>query len=229
MKRFNNFHLSRDFDREAIIIVEGKDDIFLIGKLLERMGASPERFGIAEIDGYPNFQPFLKMLTLGSSFTTGRVKSVAVILDADENFGGRRKEVCEVFRQFGWDLSEDSRATINRSATDQVNIYLFLYPDNRSSGDLESLLLGTLESDPVKDSAQQHIGGSFAVAQTRGESLKGSITKRVAQAYLAGRAKDLCNGAGMAAARAVAFDLDSAALQPLCRFLRDMHDELAVT
>ena len=107
------------------ILVEGASDVSFITHYCKYLGFMPDSsFMIIDMKGKGGLAK--NMLSLEPELKKG--DKVAVILDADENVQQRRKEAKAI-------LGDE--------------IPLFLMPDDRSAGELETLLLSTIDEDII--------------------------------------------------------------------------------
>lgn len=203
-------------NRERVIFVEGKDDAQFLSAMLTEIQADPQRVGIVEVEGKPNFHSRLKVFLKSSYVTQGVVKTISIICDADADPKKAEEEVNKIITSLGHPAVQIG--TYVTTATG-IRIGLFTMPNPTMAGDLEKLCLDTVEGHDLERKAEEFIVSAEALARQDGKELTGSRHKRKAQVFLSGFAGDLIRGAGRGYAIGC-FKTDHDALEPLRNFLR---------
>ena len=123
-----------------VILVEGFDDEKLIRKLLP----SGLQKNIIQLGGYTYLATRLESIKLNTKSFQTDINSLLIIIDADDNFGNRKKNVVDLLNRNGLILSTTYKlGTIEW--LNGINVGVFILPDNRNSGSLERLLLESVE------------------------------------------------------------------------------------
>ena len=115
------------------LLVEGRSDVALVKAICRQMGVSTEELQIIDMEGKGGLAK--NLAALEPEQTKGA--KVAVILDADENARKRRDETMPLLAD--------------------KNIPLFLLPDDVSSGELETLMLSTVDEHVVLNCFDEYI------------------------------------------------------------------------
>lgn len=202
-------------DLPCIIFVEGQDDAYFLSSLLEEIGAKPTEVGIVGVDGKENFSSHLRGFLKSPNFTQGKVKSVAIICDADSCPLKAEASIAAIFKAAGQPVIKLGTYVTNATG---VQIGLFTMPNTSSSGDLEKLCLDTVEGSPLEQKAEAFIAAAESDAAASGTNLNGSRHKRKAHVFLAGQPGELVRGAGRGYSLGL-FPRDHHSLNPLRAFL----------
>lgn len=159
-----------------IIYVEGKDDAYFIDRLLNEIGASPSDIGIVFIEGDGALEKELGLLVKSASYVQRTTNALAFMLDADASVENRLKSVSSTFQSRG----------LPRVGHDEVvhydgerNLGLYLFPSAGVPGELEDLLLSTVEEDDRLHTVRQaleEVEGNHGALNKR--------SKRIARMYI---------------------------------------------
>lgn len=198
-------------NRSRIILVEGPDDAYFLESVLLEIGADPESISICIARGKDRMEVTLGSILKSSDFTQERIKGYAIIMDADDSAQNSTLELHKVLTRLG-EPNPPAGGFTNRQDGRKLGLYLF--PDNSTAGDLETLCLSTIQSSPLKTHAE-----TFANTAPGGQA--DHLRKRQNQAYLSVASNPMCAGAGWASTRGV-YDLKSATLDNLKAFLRTL-------
>lgn len=197
-------------NREKVIFVEGADDAHFLDILLDQLGASPENTGVVTVNGKGNFPSQLKLFAKSPAFTTGKIKRVCIIRDADDSVDGAVSATRSAFfNAFG--ISPNHGEFTSK---DNVDFGFFIMPNSLENGDLEKLCLSTVIGNELESRAADFLNSLEAEPVDQ-------YYKRKAQVYLAGHVGELCRGAGLGFKRGH-FDDTSPNLDELKEFLRDL-------
>lgn len=203
---------------QSVIFVEGPDDAHFLSRVLADLGADQEVIGIVDVEGKANFVPRLRTFLKSPAFTQGRVRTVVIICDGDENPNKIYEEIASALQAAG-----QPRIVLGEYVTshDGVQFGIFTLPNINESGDLEKLCLATVVTDPLAVQACAFIDTALSAAQKAGRPLRGSSHKRQAQVYLAGVAAELPRGVGRGYALGY-FPDGHEAFTPLRQFLGEL-------
>lgn len=146
--------------------VEGADDAHAIKHLLRQHGCLCPIKGVDHngewSENAPKIVPvgddisLLKGVSPAVSFGTGR--SVAFVLDADQEASNRWSDVCNRIADIGLSTPSQipSDGYVDTSTTYRTRVGVWLMPDNRSPGALEAFLKELVNSnDPLLQVAEQ--------------------------------------------------------------------------
>jgi hypothetical protein len=199
----------KDRIRNKVLVVEGPDDAYFFDSILQSLGIDPEGVGIVILGGIGNLKSNLANLKKSRPFVEGRISRVAVVRDADYDRAASLADLEDAIRGNGFPhgaLGQFAEFEAGKS------IGCYMLPPDDGTGNLESLLLATVEGDL----RVQWSGELFA----RVEAQFGELDrrhKRLMQLFLACRPED-CRGPGRAF-HLGAFPRDSGALAGLKGFL----------
>lgn len=124
-------------EQETQLLVEGRDTDVFINALLQHLsliGVQVHNFG-----GVEQLSRFLKTFIASPGFHQ-IVKSLGIIRDAEKSTGSARQSVHDILRQVNLPLPD-------QKGTPQTSVYIF--PDNKNSGMLETLCLTSVQNDPA--------------------------------------------------------------------------------
>lgn len=202
-------------DRPCIVFVEGQDDAFFLSTLLKELNADPALVGIVDVEGKENFESHIKGFLKSPNFTQGKVKSIAIICDADSSPRKAEESIAAIFLGAGQPAITLGTYVMNAAG---VRIGLFTMPNISSPGDLEKLCLDTVAGTTLEKKAEAYIAAAENDAVASGFTLNGSRHKRKAQVFLAGKPGDPVRGAGRGFSLGH-FSNNHASLEPLRKFL----------
>ena len=207
------------FGRESLILVEGNDDAFFISALLRYLGIEANHVGITPFRGTPQLEITIRTIAKHPSVTAGLIKNIGIIVDADKSCESASKAINDSLAKIGWNIPDLGKVVDSGKG---CRIGSFVIPNCSNQGDLESLLLGTASQCTLLPVADGFIQAARQKANSEGLSLRGSVSKRIAQVYIAGKSIELKRGAGLAAHDGGIFDLNSPDLDLLKDFLRSL-------
>lgn len=200
--------------RPLQLLVEGKDAVNAFGAM-QRRSRLPA-VDIRNFGGVNGFPDSTSLRALAQSPGFGGATCLGVVRDAeDQPVADAARSVCGALKRAGLpfpDVPGRWKDGVHEGRAFRTGV--FLLPDNRNPGMLETLLLRTLEGTAVK----RCIAEFFACAEVPEGQLRHD--KRRAIAYLSTRDRPH-QSVGVAAWQG-AWDLNHPALQPLRRFLTDM-------
>lgn len=131
------------FESDRIILVEGMDDALFFEAVLVELEIAAKDVEVHHVQGYPNFEDYLKALAKAPVVTSGQLIKLCVIVDADGDAVIREEDIQQKLRAAGF--SAPSAGAFQKSTGPEVG--LFVLPDNSSPGELEDLFLEALKSD----------------------------------------------------------------------------------
>ena len=175
-----------------------------------------EKKGIGDIHihssgGNKQFKYEFKAIKL-SNFE--QLKSVAVIHDADNDVKASFQRICSILKQNNVEHPQKPSSFIANSETQKIGI--FIIPDGKNPGNLESLCLSTVKSETIQciDSFMD------CIRKTKDYTDPKNIHKARCQAFLSTMKKDTPS-LGRAAQRGY-WDFDSKKFEPLINFLKQL-------
>jgi hypothetical protein len=130
------------------LLVEGKDDLFVISNLLESHQV-PETFKIIDKEGYTNI-----LDSLDVELDRSGLKRLGIIIDADNDVGSRWQSISDILSNLGYlsipSVPDQNGTIILQEKRPKVGIWLM--PDNQLPGMLEdfvSFLVPDKTNDPL--------------------------------------------------------------------------------
>ncbi|MGI6395571.1 MAG: DUF3226 domain-containing protein [bacterium] len=177
----------------TLVLVEGKDEVNFLSKLLENLGFKAQVEDICGKDLFPTENGFAAIKQL-EGFEN--VKSLAVIRDAD--YG--ENAVKRAFQSVKTVLERNGVASPSAPGefieNDGLKIGIYIMPDCENEGMLEDLCLKSVENDSVFKCANQFLDCVNASVH-KNEKPK-NLSKAKAQTFLAGK-KEVANATGVGA------------------------------
>lgn len=134
-----------------VILVEGRDDYLLVEKL-----ATDNKPNIIDMKGYSNLSKKLGDIAISTKQFQDNITHLLIIVDADDDFTGRRQEVLSKLNEVGISLS----STYPLGAIEDVNgikVGIYILPDNNNIGSLETLLLYSVKHSNILQCADNMI------------------------------------------------------------------------
>jgi len=125
------------------LFVEGRDAEAFFYPFLENMQVSGIQ--IQNYGGITELGPFLKQFVLGPQYKQLPVSSIGIIRDAEQNPRDAFKSVCSALEKAG--LSIPRAPLVPTKKRPKVCVYIL--PDEKSSGMIETLLLRAVSGDPA--------------------------------------------------------------------------------
>lgn len=196
---------------DKIILVEGKDEIGFFTALCSKEELCS--YQIIEVGGVDKFKDELPAIINDRNFDD--VTSLAIIRDADSSLKAALQSIKAILERNGLS-APDKHSSIK--INDNRKIGLFIMPGNRDEGMLESLVLDSVSSNPVKIQADQYIQQLKDTLPP--EEFPRNEHKARLHAYLSGM-KKFVPSLGVATQKGY-FDLDSEHFDELKKFLKDL-------
>ena len=138
-----NTHSKTTYDG-IVVIVEGEVD----KKLIEDLVPNRITLNIVPMSGYTYLEAKLDDIKNGTKNFLARITHLLIIVDADDDFLARKKDVFNILNTTGIGLSSNYElGTLEQINSIQVGV--FILPDNQSTGSLETLLLQSVKHDEV--------------------------------------------------------------------------------
>ena len=124
------------------LLVEGKDALNLFTAMLKNLEIPSIQ--VQDFGGINELNPFLQAFSKSSGFKKN-VTSVGIIRDAETDFSAAFQSVCSALDNSNLPIPQNP---IERTAT-QPQISIFILPDNKSAGMLETVCLNSVINDPA--------------------------------------------------------------------------------
>ena len=196
--------------KNKLLIVEGKDEINFFETLLDKKKI--QDIQVIESEGKDSFKKFLPELKKLSNFNT--VISLAVIQDADNDPKARFDSICSTLKNC--DLNPPHKiASFNTAFHPKIGV--FIIPDGKSKGMLESLCLSIVKSE--EKNTMECIYEFMDCIKSINKEPKNTEKARL-QAFLSAMPEDT-RSIGIAAQKGY-WDFESDKLKPLLDFLKQI-------
>ena len=195
-----------DVRQETLLLVEGLDDARFFDAFLRYTGKSG--YQIASANGRGNFRTFLRE-TLRGSPNFRRLRSIAVIRDADESAASAFQSVQDAIDRAGFPAPPQAFSSA-QSGTLKVSVAIL--PDGQQPGALEDLCLRSVAQHPAIHCVDEYL----SCLEASGISTEQSGKSRLHAFLSAGADPGLRIGE---AADAGVWDWDSDAFRQLGEFL----------
>ena len=195
---------------KKLLIVEGKDEEAFFKVFLKRNEIC--QIQVISSGGKDRFRKDFPAIKVTPGFD--EVTSLAVIHDADTDAQGKFQSICSILSNNGLNIPQKVSSFISGSP----KIGIFIIPDGKNKGKLESLCLSTVESENIMkciDSFMDCIKKS-QLKEGKYKSPK-DIHKARCRAFLAAMEKDT-RSLGEATEKGY-WNLDSEKLKPFTGFL----------
>lgn len=198
-------------DSALLVLGEGTHEALFFSRLLEHMGILTVQAG--DYGGAQNLRASLHAIKTTPGYRG--LRALALTRDADDDPRGGFVAVRDALKDEGFPVPSGPACF----TPDRPSLGVFLLPDCRSAGMLETLCIRTIEDDPGLECARQYFGCLAARAGWKGDSLR-KREKSLAHAWLASQDKpDLHPGT---AAVEKYWRFDSPPMDPLKRFIGEL-------
>ena len=196
--------LARPIEHPKQVIVEGNDEDRILGALCRHVNLRDVQ--IQPMGGANSLRAFLRTLAAGLEFE--RVRSLGVVVDADENRDARRDQVRGALLDAGLPAPVEP---LSLASHDQLSVAYLIVPHGYPGTMMEDVCLESVSMDPAIRCVEDYFE-CISKANVPGPSANWEPKAR-AHAFLASRERpDL--RLGEAAQRGV-WDFDSDAFSPL--------------
>jgi hypothetical protein len=169
---------ARPIEKSKLLVVEGPDDQYFLSALLQHLGIETD-FDIRYLEGTDNFNRILRAFPGVTGF--GEVASLALVRDADQDAQSAFQSICSALENAR--LSVPKRPFV--SVGEKPEISVFIWPDCKSSGTLETLCLSSASDDPAIICIEQY----FECLARQMATLPKPIHKAHLHTFLASREK----------------------------------------
>ena len=198
-----------NIERPKQVIVEGVDDVRVMGALCDHLGIGDVQF--VPCGGYDSLRQFLRTFSVDPDFR--QVRSLAVVVDADENHPGRRQGVADAIASVGLPRPVQPLEPVSASG---LTVAYLVVPHDTEGTMMEDVCLSSVADDPAMGCVDEYLA-CVSRADIQGPRLVW-MSKARAHAFLASQDRpDL--RLGEAAERGI-WRFDSEAFRPLIDLLR---------
>ena len=151
-------------ERPKQVLVEGNDEVRLLGALAQHLGISDVQ--INQYRGRGNLRPFLKALPLLDGFEN--INSLAVVADANSNRNGTEQRIRGALSAAGL---PSPRRPLQAPPQGSLRVFYLVVPHEAEGGMIEDVCLESVRTDPAIDCVaryfdcieQTSVGGPRAV------------------------------------------------------------------
>jgi len=196
--------------KKRLLAVEGKDEVSFFNELFKHMGME-DIVDVQEVGGKDQFKKKIPALKTIPGYSN--LEAIAIIRDADESVENTFKSVGGVLKESG--LQTPKNPGEFSQGTPKVGVYIM--PDNKNSGALETLCLRTVKDKKEMDCVKQFIDYANRLENPPKEK---DIDKAKVQAFLAIMPK-VPDMLGIGSQKGY-WDFDSPQLTPLREFLSEL-------
>ena len=206
-----------EITKEKLLLVEGKDEKKFFKILLEKN----EIYNIQIISSGGKSQFKRKLPAIKNTSGFDEITSLAVIHDADTDAQAAFKSVCSVLKNNDLNFPNKVSSFIPGSP----NVGVFIIPDGKNPGMLESLCLSTVQSESITDCIEPFINCVRQKTSVRNTRYKfpRNVNKAKCKAFLSAMEEDIPS-LGIAAEKGY-WNLDSDRLTSLLDFLKKLDCE----
>lgn len=167
--------MGREITKPKLLLVEGKDEIELFGKLLADLGLVDVE--VRDIMGKTKFRKNIEALPRFSGFS--EVTSVGIVTDADKQPKGAFDSICDALEAAGLPRP----TTPLQPVGDAPQVAIMILPGGGTPGMLEDLCLESVADDPAMPCVEEY----FRCLEERleAEVFPGNPSKARVRAFLA--------------------------------------------
>ena len=139
---------------DVLLLVEGKDDEHFVDHLIKERGLNLS----VKIESTDGVYSLLEQLR--TEIQPASRKILGIIVDADDNFDSRWKEIVDILSKKGVSTPKEAArsGTIIPPEKGFPKIGIWIMPDNKSNGELEDFVLEMIpENDEIMPLAKKYI------------------------------------------------------------------------
>ncbi len=133
------------------LFVEGKDAKEFFGPFIESIGI--DSIQIQDYGGIHELAGFLKQFVLRAEYKSLPVTVIGIVRDAEQNAASAFRSVCSALEKVN--LTCPSTPLVFTDQSPKVGVYLF--PDGKSGGMIETLLLQAVNDQPALKCTDQYL------------------------------------------------------------------------
>ena len=199
---------------QKLLLVEGQDEEVFFKNFLKKKNI--DDIQIMSSGGKERFKKIFPQITKDDSFD--KLSSLAVIHDADEDAQATFKSIRSVLQN----NKLKSPDKISSFASGSPRVGIFIIPDGKNKGNLESLCLSTVESEDIMECVRSFMACIKRKSDSKNNLFKKpkNIHKAKCRAFLSAMEEDT-SSLGIASEKGY-WNLDSEKLNPLLDFLKKL-------
>jgi hypothetical protein len=162
--------------KPKLLVVEGSDDSHFLAALLRHARIEAD-FEIRDLEGVNNFNRILRALPAVTGFAN--VVSLGIVRDADQSMQSAFQSVCSALKNANLSVPKHPLSIVGG----HPEVSVFIWPDCKSNGTLETLCLDSVDDDPAMPCVAQYLECLDSQKVTRPTA----IDKARVHAFLASR------------------------------------------
>lgn len=141
----------KSFTKPKLLLVEGKDEVNLFGKIFKEWQI--ENIEIGNYEGKDRLGTYLKLVRATQNFE--KLESIGIIRDADDSVENTFRSLCSHLKNAGY----GSPISLGESCIhNNIKISIFLMPNCQSTGETENLFIESIkDSDLYRKCISQFI------------------------------------------------------------------------
>ena len=124
------------------LLVEGKDEVYLFKAIAKQLKINDIQ--VRDYGGYPKLKPFLKTFVALPGFQ--RVKSLAVVADANSSRNNREKSIRNALSEMNLPTPSSPLEAASKLS---LNLVYLIVPHSGDTGMLEDVCLDSVTTDPA--------------------------------------------------------------------------------
>jgi len=167
--------MGNDITKPKLLLVEGKDEVKLFGKLFADLGLVDVE--IRNIMGKTKFRRNIQALPKITGF--GKVTSVGIVTDADRQPQGTFESICDALQA----ANLPSPTAPLQPVGDDPQVVVMILPGDGREGMLEDLCLESIADDPAMPCLEEHF--RCLEEQLEASTFPGNPSKAHVRAFLA--------------------------------------------
>ena len=140
----------KDINRPKQLIVEGKDDAWLVGALLKKLNITDVQ--IHDLEGVGNLRRLLRTLVISPGFQDD-VYALGILRDADDNSANQLRSVRDALRAVNLPVPTRSLQV----AGGNPKTLILIVPHEERTGAIEDVCLASVEADTASDCVEEYI------------------------------------------------------------------------
>lgn len=172
-----------------LLLVEGNDEYWFCIQLLQSLGFNQNSnkldIQVVDIEGKENFGSSLGLLTKFPDFSD--VRTIGFIRDAEQDLAqSSYTSTCSAVQKYIKDFPIPDIGKIR--SENSFSCGIFIMPDNKTSGMLETLCINSVKAQPVYEKVESYVGNAKSLFSEE-DRRKYNEPKAMIQTYLAGQPK----------------------------------------
>jgi uncharacterized protein DUF3226 len=196
-------------DSDRLLLCEGKTTLLVLGPLCRHFGI--QGFQFFDFGSKDNFRNFLRDIRILPGFAA-RVHTVGVVRDGESDANAAFESVRAALAEAAFPVPDAPGAIVHN----ELQVGVFIVPDNENSGMVETLCMRSVEADP----AFGCVDDFFECVNSRVGAVPANMHKARAQTFLATR-REVDYHVGRAADNGV-WNFEHEAFAKLTGFLKQL-------